>query len=212
VLNLKYILYKTTNGINGKIYIGCHQTEDIYDNYMGSGKILKRAIKKYGIENFTKEILECFDDPDDMFSMESKVVNEDFVKRADTYNIKTGGYGGWTYLNSGSDKHIERCRKAGKKTYEKGLKLWNESNDHEIKKQRSIYAGNTFRGRKHTEESKKKISESQKKHDRIGDKNPMYGKCWIYNDELKISKRIDNNDLINWTENGWIKGRKMSFP
>ena len=52
-----YIVYKITNQINGKFYIGVHATSDVNDGYMGSGKYLKRAQNKHGIENFTKEIL-----------------------------------------------------------------------------------------------------------------------------------------------------------
>ena len=207
---MKYTLYKTTNNINGNIYIGVHKTKDINDAYMGSGKILKLAIAKYGVDNFTKEVLEVFNNSVDMYSMELIVVNEDFIKRKDTYNIQVGGEGGWNN-NDGSDKHREKCRKGGKSGYAKSLSGWIKSDDPYIKKQRSIKAGNTFRGKKHTEESKNQMSESQKKHDRNGSKNVMYGKCWIYNDELKISKRVDKNDLISGLDDGWIKGRKMKF-
>lgn len=91
-----YYLYKITNNITGMIYVGVHRTQNINDNYMGSGKILRQAIKKYGKTNFTKDILEYFNSSLEMFKREKEIVNEDFVKRSDVYNIKAGGDGGWS--------------------------------------------------------------------------------------------------------------------
>ena len=88
-----YYLYKTTNLINAKIYIGVHKTKKLNDGYLGSGKIIKDAIKKYGKEFFKKEILEFFDNEDLMYLKEMEVVDETFIKNADTYNLMIGGFG-----------------------------------------------------------------------------------------------------------------------
>lgn len=76
------------------IYVGSHQTDDLSDNYLGSGKHLKRAIKKYGRENFKFEILHILSSKEEMFEVERNIVNEDFVKDPLTYNLKIGGSGG----------------------------------------------------------------------------------------------------------------------
>ena len=92
-----HLVYKIVNAVNGKIYIGKHTTKNPYDNYMGSGKLINQAIKKYGIENFTKEILYCFINETEAFLKEEELVTKEFIDREDTYNMVIGGY-----LNNGS--------------------------------------------------------------------------------------------------------------
>lgn len=95
-------LYKITNNINGKIYIGIHSTDNLDDGYMGSGVALGRAYTKYGAHNFTKEILENFTDPKDMYLREEEMVNEEFIARSDVYNMKIGGVSGKVSTEVGS--------------------------------------------------------------------------------------------------------------
>lgn len=91
-MKIFYIVYKTTNLINGKFYVGIHRTPFIDDGYMGSGKLLKRAIKKYGIDNFHKEILFICSSEQEMSLREKILVVPD---PEISYNLVPGGYGGW---------------------------------------------------------------------------------------------------------------------
>lgn len=86
-----YTVYKTTNKINNKIYIGSHETFDLNDKYIGSGKAFKHAVKKYGKENFTKEILFIFDNKQEMLEKEKELVNKNFIISNENYNLIEGG-------------------------------------------------------------------------------------------------------------------------
>jgi len=88
---MMYCVYKITNKVNQKIYVGCHKTDDLDDGYMGSGKPIKRAIEKYGIDNFKKEILKIFDNQKDAEEYEAQLVNKDFTLREDTYDVGIAG-------------------------------------------------------------------------------------------------------------------------
>lgn len=94
-----YYLYEIKNTVNNKIYIGVHQTKDIDDGYMGSGTVINKAYEKYGKDMFVKTILEYFDSRADMIDREKEIVNEEFLSRDDTYNVRRGGTGGFDYIN-----------------------------------------------------------------------------------------------------------------
>ena len=221
-----YTVYKITNLINGKIYIGVHKTKDINDDYMGSGKHLKRAQEKYGIENFEKEVLKVFDNAEDMFSMESELVNEDFIQNPETYNLKVGGFGGWDHINQEGNpywsKEFAKIRSdLGLKSRKIALE-WLYENDKDwvdkmvLKRNKTMYekygekAFVTFEGKKHSSESKKRIGEANSKH-QSGTGNSQFGTMWIHNLEEKLSKKIKKDELQNYENLGWIKGRKMKF-
>ena len=123
-----YYIYKITNLINGKIYIGKHQTTDIDDDYFGSGKYLHRAFKKYGLENFRKDILLFLNNAEELALEERLVVNRDFVRRPDTYNLSIGGQNPILYgENNGffNKTHSNNTKKRWSKQ-RKGRKLTND--------------------------------------------------------------------------------------
>ena len=102
---MKYIVYQTVNKVNNKIYVGVHGTETPeFDGYIGNGLSIYRpatylnpktpfqyAVKKYGIKNFIRTTLKIFDKEEDAYKMEEEIVNEDFLKREDVYNLALGG-------------------------------------------------------------------------------------------------------------------------
>ena len=99
-------MYKIVNKLSGKQYIGVRKTKNLpnTDNYMGSGIAIKSAIKKYGIYNFEKIILETFETEQAMYNKESLVVDLRFILQEDTYNIALGGLGGDRWTNNPNRK------------------------------------------------------------------------------------------------------------
>lgn len=101
---MKYIVYCTKNERNSKIYIGVHKTQTPFkfDGYIGCGVSIgdnlnkastafQRAVKKYGYKHFKRTVLGVFDTEEEAYHMEGLLVNTNFVKRHDTYNMVTGG-------------------------------------------------------------------------------------------------------------------------
>jgi hypothetical protein len=215
-----YIIYKITNTINGKIYIGKHKTKDLNDDYMGSGKHLRHAIAKYGIENFEKEILFRFDNETEMNTKEAELVTEEFCLKEDNYNLCPGGKGGWGYVNGSKDirngfeyridyiKHTKEFREwsdRGRATQAKKLKTdaaYREMKSR-VAKQLNLKHPNGFLGKSHTEEWKVTQSIIMKER-QSGNRNSQFGTMWITDgkDNRKIKKDID---II---PEGWYKGRR----
>ena len=86
-----HYFYKITNKLNNHYYYGIHSTDNLKDGYMGSGRNLRRAINKYGIENFEKEIIKFFETREECAKYEQLIVNKNLVLAKDCYNIALGG-------------------------------------------------------------------------------------------------------------------------
>ena len=89
----KAIVYKTTNKLNGYIYVGVHLIcKDEYKcSYLGSGVKFLNSVKKNGKSNYSREILYEFDSLDEAYEKEKDIVNKDFLSAGNVYNIKEGG-------------------------------------------------------------------------------------------------------------------------
>lgn len=266
-----YTVYKIQNMVNGKIYIGIHATDYPDDGYMGSGILIRRAVKKYGIENFTKTLLYIFNNPDEMIMMETIIVNEHFCTRNDTYNITPGGLGGSNIKSCGTltvkdaEGHYSRVS-IDDPRYQSGELVSAATGTVNVKDMdgnafnvsvtdpRYVSGelvhtasgtvgvrdanGNCFRvllndprylsgelihivkglsrttgsfsGRKHSSETRRKLSEIAKSRCKLQG-NAQKDTVWIYNDILKLSKKIKRDELETFINNGWIKGRRIKF-
>lgn len=258
--DMEYIIYKITNMVNNKIYIGKHKTNNIEDGYNGSGTRLKEVIKLYGEDKFQKEILYQCNSEEEMNRLERKIVDEEFVKRPDTYNLTTGGDGGWyhtkgtttvkdkdgnssrisiddpRYLSgelkgicSGTSSVIDKngnvfriniddlgyiSGELRSISYGKVSVVDEYGNRFQVNKSDPRYLSGELKflwcGKKHTHESKIKIGKANSIHQK-GSGNSQYGTCWVYNENLRQNKKIKKEELNEWLENGWHKGRRMTF-
>ena len=113
-----HYIYKTTCDVTGRWYIGMHSTNNLDDNYMGSGTRLRHSIRKYGVENHTKEILEFCETREELIIKEIEIVNSDLIQLKLCMNLKEGGSGGFA-----NNKHKEKFLSEGTKN---GRKKTNE--------------------------------------------------------------------------------------
>ena len=179
-----HYFYKITNLINSKYYYGVHSTSNLDDGYMGSGTLIRKVIDKYGTDNLQKEILKFFNTSEEMFNYEKEFINEEVINDPKCYNLVGGGCG-YTinhYVSqevkdkiSAKAKNRPSCNK-GKKFITKDCinKLVKES---EIEKylsdgweigvyyseeSRKKLVSNGFKGKKFTDEQRKKLSKAKK--------------------------------------------------
>lgn len=216
-----YTVYQITNLKNGKIYIGAHVTDDLEDGYTGSGELIQKAIEKYGVENFKKEYLVVFNNKHDMFEYERQTVDNTFVNRDDTYNLKEGGCGGWDFVNETmtTEQRKQIAKLGGLASIRNGCHLKASEKHSFLMKTDQTYRLNwiennknsvsPFKGQEHTESTKAKISQANSKNQQ-GAKNSQYGTCWINNPATGESKKIPKEDLSAWLDSGWDKGRQTA--
>lgn len=201
-----HYIYKTTNVLNDKFYIGMHSTDNLNDGYIGSGKRLWYSINYHGKDNHVCEILEYCKDREELRLREEEIINSDLLNEDLCLNLVKGGTGFML-----DDRHF-KCSKSGGEAHRKKIK-----NDLEYAKIHSermskmtierhknndcpTIANYDWNGKKHSEETKLKM----RKPKNVGEKNSQFGSCWITNEI--VNKKIKRGDLI---PSGFRLGRKM---
>lgn len=145
-----YCIYRITNNINGKTYIGQHKYADLNDKYMGSGKLLQKAYHKYGKDNFTKEILYSrILNKETADSMEIFAIKKERAIGKAEYNIADGGQGGHGHCKL-SEEH--------KRNISESLK----GKGHQVSEETKLKLSKANKGKIFSEETKRKLSEANK--------------------------------------------------
>ena len=173
-------IYVTTNLVNNKKYIGQHKSKIFDNNYLGSGVLLQKAIKKYGKENFSCCIIEEANSEEELNALENHYVNiYNAIDDENFYNLCEGGIGNWNYVNSHREEynvgmigkhHTEETKKKISQsktgnvhhTEETKQKLREISSRYRHTDEAKRKIGDAHRGMKFSDEAKKHISEGLK--------------------------------------------------
>ena len=180
-------IYMTTCLVNGKIYIGRH--EGGVDNYLGSGTIFKKALKKYGKENFKREILRYCNTLHEL-----EIWEHVFIKKYHSqderigYNIADGDVNTTEFNPAKLPEVREKIRKAaiGRKVSNETKKKMSESSPRRNwTEEQKMNLSKKMSGRKFTEEHKQKLREA--KLGKKGELSNSWGRKWSEEDRKKLS-------------------------
>lgn len=215
-----HYIYKITNTLNDNFYIGMHSTFNLEDGYMGSGKRIVNSIRKHGVENHKKEILEFYKDRKELKAREKEIVNEEFLKDPRCMNIQPGGEGGWCnnpnslipfrdpIIRKNNVEKSKNTIKFKKENIPGYKESWSKKiTDANIR--RNLQFGSHWTGKHHSEETKEKMKRTIRERKLcIGERNSQFGTCWIYNNYK--NKKIKKEELDQHIKLGWSKGRKLN--
>lgn len=185
------IIYEIKNKINGKSYIGQHSSNEL-GSYLGSGKLIKRAIEKYGIENFERTILEKCSNKEELNERERY-----WIKEKDTittgYNLTEGGTGGDTsnFIDY-SEEWKEGQRFRTKQNWDSLSEEERNERSNKVSGENNGMYGKPgpWKGKKLPKEMIQKQLESRRSYE--GDGNPNW-KGGVYKKQCKCGKTIAPN-------------------
>ena len=190
-----YEIYLTTNLVNGKKYIGQHKLTKVRDYYLGSGKIIKQAIKKYGYQNFKKERLEICNTLEEANIREQYWISfYDAVDSEEFYNLAKGGStGGLEYYHEYLKEHPEK-RIEHENNRLMALKKWQEANKEKVSEIGKQNMKKCHQWIKEHPEEMKKIYEKQK------EMGAFHLKKWMeeHPEELKANQKKGAEALRKW--------------
>jgi hypothetical protein len=207
------------NKVNGKFYIGVHKTSNPEDDYLGSGIVIQHAIRKYGVSSFIKEILFEYETQEEAWAKENELV-EIYQKDPLCYNLRKGGSGGFDYINTHYSRRdimngvgpkvsqgLRRYSAQHPEFYTRFSRMGNAAQDPTVRENSRKKAIEFWKG--HSHESSTKFQMSLRI---LGDKNPIFGKTWMYNQDQQRSELVDRNFIEDRKSLGWQLGRIQKWP
>ena len=195
-----------------------HSTSNINDGYIGSGKLLRCSIKKYGKECHSFEILEFCQNFEELVTREKEIVTKELINHPQCMNLMEGGSGGWNHYNNNESLQSSRNKRANVKMRFLELTdpewVYNRSKNTSKGLKNAYKLGNRtykpffdWNGKNHSEETKKLIGQKNQISQK-GNKNSQFNTCWILKDGK--SKKIKLENLNDYLNEGWNRGRKMN--
>lgn len=225
-----FTVYKTVNISTLEYYIGVHKTQNLNDRYYGSGIRILRSIKKYGIDNFRKDILHIYDNAEQAFLIETEIL-DNCLDDKKCLNLARGGKGGANFAGRKHSKEsINKIKLARSKQImsdETKAKISEANRKRKISDETKAKISKKAKQRVISDKDREKISKSlkeyyknhkitiykrtdefKKKQSKIM-KKAYAGKklIWIKNPNTLKSLRIDINLLQQYNDKGFIKGR-----
>ena len=158
-----HYIYKTTNNVNGKFYYGMHSTSNLEDGYIGSGTLLSKAVRKYGKDNFSIEILEYCETRENLRIREAELITQEILNDPMCMNIRLGGNNGsgTSGLTHSKKRKFKHLSESHKKKVSESCKGRNGKWVRKSENNEKTALANT--GKKQTDETKLKRSEALKR-------------------------------------------------
>ena len=231
-------IYKTTNLVNGKIYVGKHRAPQLDESYLGSGIHLSNAVNYYGRENFIVEMIDTATSLAELNDKEKFYIQELNARDPSIgYNIACGGDGGQEGLTY---KHTEEAKQKIRDSWktrshtlsveerakissgyanmpedkkkERSEKLKTTLSGRSLPEDVKRKIGNSIRGQKRTPEQIANMCKAQQNRPPLSEKTKEHlrtvGKGRIWINKDGVSKMIYPEELVSYVDSGWNKGRK----
>jgi hypothetical protein len=193
-----HYLYRTTNIVNKKFYVGIHSTDDLDDGYIGSGTYLWYSIRKYGRDNFVTEKIKFFDDRRSLVEAEEEFVNTNLINDSLCMNLQSGGCRARDVDDTTKARMSESAKNKvftdkHRANISIGLKKSHRKNPMSDSTKAKI--GQAHKGMTHTEETKKILS--------VASMGNTSHKGHVHTEETK--KKLSNITKEMWS-NGLLEG------